>query len=106
MGGRGAIAPLNFGRSVYPIPTRGKIIPTTLLLAPPDFQTFLRPCGVRSVNFENFQVFFVPQDLSQNTEVLDRRKIGIKQTAQIQTHIMLLVNKPTLTYLVSLTLRL
>ena len=33
-----------------------------------------------------FSSFFVHKDLSQNTEVLDRRKIGCKQTAQIQKH--------------------
>ena len=40
----------NIGRSVNPISIRGKIMPNTLLLAPPttpDFKTFLRPCNRR-----------------------------------------------------------
>ena len=40
---RGAFTPPDFVRSVNPISIRGgKIMPTTLLLAPPDFQTCLR----------------------------------------------------------------
>jgi hypothetical protein len=35
--------PQDFGRSVIYLHQEEQIIPTTLLLAPPDFQTFLRP---------------------------------------------------------------
>ena len=43
--GRGPV-----GRSINPISTRGKIMPTTLLrVPPPDFQTFLRPCKVSAL---------------------------------------------------------
>ena len=38
------VTPEDFGRSVNPILTRGQVTPTTLLLASPDFPTFLRPC--------------------------------------------------------------
>ena len=44
-GGRWGDRPSDFGRSFDPIPTgRGQIMPTSVLLAPPDFQIFLRPC--------------------------------------------------------------
>jgi hypothetical protein len=42
-------APPDFGRSVNIISTRGHNMPTTLLCNPPDFQTFLRICGVVEV---------------------------------------------------------
>ena len=45
-GAGGAMAPPDFGRSVNSISTRGQIMPTYLLLEPPDFQTFRRPCSV------------------------------------------------------------
>ena len=38
----------DFGKSVNPISARGADYATTSLLAPPDFQTFLRPCTVTS----------------------------------------------------------
>ena len=44
-GARGAMAPPNFGISVNPISTRGVDYAPTSLLAPPDFQTFLRSCS-------------------------------------------------------------
>ena len=40
-GGKGAY----FGRSVNPIPGVGQIMPTTLLIAPSDVQTFRRLCS-------------------------------------------------------------
>ena len=44
-------APPDFGRSVNPyLILEGQIMPTTLLLAPPDFQTFLRPCRQYTVH--------------------------------------------------------
>ena len=42
-GAGGTMAPPDFGRSVNPISTRGADYDPTSLLAPPDFQTFLRP---------------------------------------------------------------
>ena len=36
-----------FGRSVNPIQTRGRIIPLTLLPAPPDSKTYLHICTTR-----------------------------------------------------------
>ena len=36
-------APPDFGRSVNPISTRGADYAHQMILAPPDFQTFLRP---------------------------------------------------------------
>ena len=42
-GGQGDHCPPDFGRSVNPS-QGGHIMPTPLLLAPSDFQTFLRPC--------------------------------------------------------------
>ena len=39
----GAMTPPDFDRQVNPIEQEGQIMPTTLLLAPPDFQTFLWP---------------------------------------------------------------
>ena len=44
-GAGGAMAPPDFGRPVNPILTRGggQIMPTKLLLAPPDFQIFQWP---------------------------------------------------------------
>ena len=43
-GGRGGMCPPILGRSVNPISTRGvHIMHTTLLCAPPDFQTLRRP---------------------------------------------------------------
>ena len=38
-----AMAPPDFGRSVNPISTRGADYAHQIILAPPDFQTFLRP---------------------------------------------------------------
>ena len=40
----GAMTPPDFDRQVNPIVQEGQIMPTTLLLAPSDFQTILRPC--------------------------------------------------------------
>ena len=37
-------SPMIFGRSVNPIQTRGEIMPTALLLAPPIFRTFRHLC--------------------------------------------------------------
>ena len=37
--GRGAVGPPIFGQTVNPVSTRGQIMPTTVLRAPPDFQT-------------------------------------------------------------------
>ena len=47
VGAKSARAPPDFCISVSPISTREHIIPTTLLLAPLDFQTFLRPWVIR-----------------------------------------------------------
>ena len=44
-GAGGAMTPPDFGRSVNPISTRS----SRLQLAPPDFQTFLRPCQAQTV---------------------------------------------------------
>ena len=43
-GAKGAAVPPDFGRSINPSQTRWQIMPTTLLLALPNFQTFLWPC--------------------------------------------------------------
>ena len=43
-GAGGAMAPPDFDKSVNPISTRGADYAPASLLAPPDFQTFLRPC--------------------------------------------------------------
>ena len=44
-GGVGVMAPSNFGRSASPyLRQERQIVPTTILLASPDFQTFLRTC--------------------------------------------------------------
>ena len=42
-GAGGAMAPPDFGRSVNTISTRGAEYAHQIILAPPDFQTFLRP---------------------------------------------------------------
>ena len=42
-GAVGAMAPPDFGSSVNPI-SEEHIMPTTLVMAPPDFQNFRRPC--------------------------------------------------------------
>ena len=44
----GAMAPPDFGRSFNPISTRGRGADYAhpIILAPPDFQTFLRPCFI------------------------------------------------------------
>ena len=42
----GALPPPDFGRSVNPISTRGDRLCPPITMAPPDFQTFLRPCTV------------------------------------------------------------
>ena len=42
-GAGGAMATPDFGRSVNPISTRGADVAHEIILAPPDFQTFLRP---------------------------------------------------------------
>ena len=65
-GGEGHLPPtLDFVRSVNPIPIRGQIMPTTLLLGPPDFQTFSRICSppqtgksFRSLAHNTFDFFF------------------------------------------------
>ena len=44
------MAPIDFGRSINPISARGHFMPTTLLLVSPDFQTFLRTCGMELRN--------------------------------------------------------
>ena len=43
-GAGGVMAPPDSGRSVNPILTRGAGYAHQIILAPPDFQTFLRPC--------------------------------------------------------------
>ena len=43
-GAGGAMAYSDFGRSVNPISNRGRDYAHQIIMAPPDFQTFLRPC--------------------------------------------------------------
>ena len=43
-GAGGAMAPPDFGRSVNPISTWGTDYAHQIILAPPDFQTYQRPC--------------------------------------------------------------
>ena len=42
-GAGGAMAPPDFGRSVNPISIKGAYYAHQIILAPTDFQTFLRP---------------------------------------------------------------
>ena len=52
-GGPGGPSPSPvFERSVDPISTRGADYAHHIIIAPPDFQTFLRPCAVRSIEEE------------------------------------------------------
>ena len=48
-GGDRALPP-DFGQNVNPICTRGTVTPSTLLLAPLDIQTSLRPCSCDFAN--------------------------------------------------------
>ena len=59
-----AMAPPDFGRSVEPILTKGADYAHQIILAPPDFQTFLRPCNVNK-DLKSFGSNYVRRVLSQ-----------------------------------------
>ena len=63
----GRAPPPRFGWSVNPIQTRGHVMPTTLLLAPPDFQTFLRSCGTQT-----FAISLMSDGIDSYPHCLDR----------------------------------
>ena len=58
-GSSGAGAPPKLGSSVNPIPTKGggQIMPTLLLIAPPDFKTYLHLCYRIAKSFEMKKVW-------------------------------------------------
>ena len=60
-GAGGVMAPPDSGRLVNPILTRGAGYAHQIILAPPDFQTFLRPCWLALIvqKFNRNKVVFM-----------------------------------------------
>ena len=76
---KGVLVPSDFGRSINSLSQpEGQIIPTTLLLVPLNFQTFLRPCDGKSsdmVRYENSTTYIIGHFCKQ--------KVGLKKSLNI-----------------------